>query len=105
MEKDPRWALLETASANLLQAFAADGVTRIEYIPWFPMSDRLVVWLGTMSDSQRNTLRRVQHLVRVRRALLDAGFRDRDLTDLSTFVQSQETVDRDFEGSCFYAMR
>jgi len=41
----------------------------------------------------------------VRTILLACGLRDRDLDRLTTTAQSQETVDRDYEGSWFYAMR
>jgi hypothetical protein len=57
-------------------------------------------WIFTDTDEQRDQLARISSLPRILdEAASQAGF----APDSSTF-QSQETVDRDYEGSWFYAM-
>jgi hypothetical protein len=90
----------------VVAAFAADGVVRMEVIAAFPHLDEFSIWLCTTSDEQRDSLGILNPgLDRVRSILMDAGFTDELLTNLATTAQSQETVDRDYEGSWFYALR
>jgi hypothetical protein len=78
-------------------------VTRIEYVASFPDNDRFSVWLGTDTDRQRDQLGSL--LEEVRAVLLDVGFAPAQLAGLRTFVQSQETVDREAEGKWSYWLR
>ena len=74
--------------------------------PRFHIEDDFAIWLCTATDKQRDGLSRVNpHLEEVRSILLSAGFTPKQLTGLSTTAQSQETVERDYEGSWFYAVR
>jgi len=102
---DRRWEMLESARSQLCDVLAPQGVTEVRYISWFPM-DGVAVWLCTSTDAQRNDLGSSSPAREtVRTILLACGLRDRDLDRLTTTAQSQETVDRDYEGSWFYAMR
>jgi len=105
MTDDRRWQLLEDARPLLLEAFAEKGVVRIEFVGAFPELDSIGVWLCTASDGQRDVLDRPVLGEAVRRILLRVGFTPEELGDLATVVESQETVDRDYEGSWYYAMR
>ncbi|SDZ32841.1 hypothetical protein [Herbiconiux ginsengi] len=102
---DPRWNLLETAEPLLSAAFSARGVIEVRFVAAFPLSG-LGVWLVTESDSTAQSLREVPELkANVISALRTAGFLRAELDELGVVVQSQETVERDYEGSWFYAMR
>lgn len=119
MTSDARWSLLEGARKRLLDSFCSRGVNRIEYVAAFPHLDALAVWLCTVTDRQRDSLRKSPKLKRapdslmvkpevfekVRQILLDAGFASRQLSELSVLSQSQETVDRKYDRSWFYATR
>ena len=103
---DRRWELLERARPDLVRAFADDGVHRIEYVAAFPVQGAFAVWLGTGSDAEAARLRaRTELLERVASALHQAGFTSSELAELAVVVQSQETVDRDYAGSWFFALR
>jgi len=102
---DHRWALLEMARRPLVSAFADDGVTRVEYTAVFPSLDSFAVWLCTDTDSQRDGLGMSNpRLEPIRQVLASVGFATSDLMHSSSTAQSQETVDRDFQGSWFWAM-
>jgi hypothetical protein len=74
---DPRWSLLDAAKTLLLK-----------------------------SDRERDALGSPDPMLdAVRAIVVEAGFTPDQVTDLRTVAQSQETVDRDYEGSCFYALR
>jgi hypothetical protein len=58
-------------------------------------------WIVTPTDKERDRVNRDRELLaRLQKAASDAG-----LTPSGFSVQSQETVDRDYEGSWFFAMR
>ncbi|GAA3761599.1 hypothetical protein GCM10022225_54120 [Plantactinospora mayteni] len=104
--EDPRWRLLDLASPKLLAHFADRGVERIEYVGTFPEFDHFAVWLCTRTDAQRAALGTPDPAIdEVRQVLRQTGFTPAQLAGLGTTAQSQETVDRDHEGSWFYAMR
>jgi len=101
--KDPRWALLDQLKALLLPRFESDGVIAVRFIAWFSALDGFSVWLCTSTDVEREALDVVAAQVDVRQIALGLGFSEVDAPVV--VAQSQETVDRDFEGSWFYAMR
>ncbi|GIG87370.1 hypothetical protein [Plantactinospora endophytica] len=104
--EDPRWHLLTLAQVELLAHFADRGVERIEYIAAFPNFDYFTVWLCTGTDAEREALGTPNPAIdEVRQILRRTGFTAAQLTGLDTIAQSQETVDRDYESSWFYAMR
>ena len=107
MARDPRWEILERARPSLLSKFADRAVVRIEYVAAWPDLDGVGVWLCTYSDAARDALGESPRKAEVETILRECGLDDQDLGTgmLFTTTQSQETVDRDYEGSWFYAMR
>lgn len=102
---DRRWEMLESARSQLCDVLAPQGVTEVRYISWLPMAG-VAVWLCTSTDAQRDVLGSSDPAWEMVRTMLHAcALRDRDLDRLTTNAPSQETVDRDYEGSWFYAMR
>ena len=92
-------------SPALLLCFGQSGVVRIEYVSAFPTQDDAWVWLGTVSDDERDALAGSDRdlLSEVRRVAQRHGFLAQDISGVT--VQSEETVTRDFDGSWFYALR
>jgi hypothetical protein len=108
MGADPRWALLEAARERLIASFADRGVARIEYVAAWPRLAGVGVWLCTETDAERDALGSDNFAAaEVEAVLRECGLDDRDLGPglLATTAQSQETVDRQYSGSWFYAMR
>ena len=102
---DPGWSLLDVAKPLLLNRLGEHGVEQIEYVGAFP-DDAFSVWLCTQTDSERDAMGSPGPLLdAVRATLMEAGFTPDQVTGVRTVTQSQETVDRDYEGSWFYAMQ
>jgi hypothetical protein len=102
-----KWAVLEDAESRLLAALGDAGVERIEYVVGFVEPYTVSVWLGTATDAQRELLAEREGLrEKVLDALRAAGIEGTDavFSDV-VVVQSQETVDRDYRGNWFYALR
>lgn len=103
---DRRWALLTAASPSLMREFSGDGVVRIDFVAAFPAQSGFAVWLCTSTDHEATQLRAHPALIsRATATLAEAGFAAPELHDLVVTVQSQETVDRDYSGSWFNALR
>ena len=103
---DYRWQVLANARPALVDVFLDDGVIRVEYVSAFPDRRPFAVWLGTARDSEAARLRTSPTIrARVHDLLVAHGFKVRDLVELVVVVQSQETVDREYDGSWFYALR
>jgi hypothetical protein len=102
-----RWAALDASKLRLLAVFANAGVERVEYVVGFNAPYRVSVWLGTALDAEKAALEhRTDLTTAVAEALDAAGLSQTDAAfDGAVVVQSQETVDRDFAGSWFYALR
>ena len=99
---DRRWDLLELARPSLVAAFADRGVRKIDYIANFDHWDAFSIWLCTGTDQERDHLGTDSPtLDEVRDVLIASGFRPDEVNDITTIAQSQETVDRDYEGSWF----
>lgn len=79
-------------------------MTDVQFVAAFPDLDGVSVWLCTDSDHQRDALSRNGYerdtVVEIFHSL---GFPESE--EILTTAQSQETVDRDYEGSWFFAMR
>ena len=103
---DYRWQVLANARPAFVDAFFDDGVVRVEYVSAFPDQQTFTVWLGTVTDSEAVRLRSSPSLrARVHDLLVAHGFEERDLSELIVVVQSQVTVDGEYDGSWFYALR
>lgn len=100
---DPRWSLLDKLERKLLARFESDGVAAVRGSAAFPDLDGSDVWLCTSTDLERDALDVPRAQAVVRTIALEMGFSEVDAPTVT--VQSQETVDRKFEGSWFYAMR
>jgi hypothetical protein len=103
---DYRWQVLVDVRPAPGDAFFYDGVMRVEFVASFPYLQQFAVWLGTATDSEAVGLRASPTIrARVHDLLVAYGFEEQDVSELTVVVQSQETVDRDYNGSWFYALR
>ena len=104
--RDRRWNLLDEAAPVLAQAFEARGVTATRFVGAFPDLPGAGVWLCTTTDLERGALRSDPALVETVLAMMqDVGFSSIDIARSAVVVESQETVDRDAQGSWFFMMR
>lgn len=94
--------MLHAARSAVRAEFADRGVARVDYVAALPDPD-VWVWLGTQTDAQRDSLATANDLLAQVRQVLDEKVTGIDVTGVT--VQSEETVNRDYEGSWFYAMR
>lgn len=99
------FAALERAEPELLARLARHGVVRVEWVVGFVEPYRVSAWLGTRTDAERDALPEAPFLAEVREILVAAGLPGDTARFECTVVQSQETVDRDHQGSWFYALR
>jgi hypothetical protein len=103
---EPRWALLEAARERIAARLAGRGVQRVEFVAPLGSSAEVWVWLGTATDEARDALGEPDPCVgEVRQELAAAGYPGHQLEHVHTAAQSQETVDRDYASSWFYALR
>ncbi|BCB88697.1 hypothetical protein [Phytohabitans suffuscus] len=103
--RDPRWDLLDRAEPLIVNRLCSYGVDEVRFVVAFPR-DAFAVWLCVRSDQERDLLGNPNPLLEeVRSCVLEAGFSTSQVADLRTVAQSKETVDRDYEGSWFYALR
>lgn len=98
------WDELDLIRQELINTFSQRGVYRVEFATSFSPPFRSAAWLATTSDDQRDRLLASADLLcEVRAALREADL-DPTLIDYVT-AQSQQTVDRDYNGSWFYTLR
>ena len=103
MSKTPNWLALARLKRGLLREFRSEGVVRVEWVIAFTEPFDFWVWLGTTTDAEREELASLDTLEdRIRRRA-----ERRHLAPLfeGVSVESQETVDREYEGSWFYRLR
>ena len=101
-----KWWTLEAAGIDLLAHFKSRGVVDVKWIAAFPDIPGVAAWLCTQSDDARDTLTLEPDLQEAMDgALKRAGMAATEVAASSYVTQSQETVDRDFEGTWFSAMR
>jgi hypothetical protein len=85
---------------------ASYGVIGADYVVGFVHPFRVHVWLVTATDAERDALHKSNpFLPEVISVILSGDFPAEHATIEGTVAQSQETVDRDYEGSWFYALR
>ena len=100
----PNWDQLEQIREILLGALSDWGVRRVEFVTAFSEPYDSSVWLGTSTDSERDELLDVPDLLGLIHDAIQLSGLDGSLVTGAT-AQSQETVDRDYAGSWFYALR
>ena len=100
------WAALERSTPAIVRGLASEGVVGAKYVVGFVHPFSVHVWLVTATDVERDALASVDPcLPEVTSAILSSGFPVEHATIDGTVAQSQETVDREYEGSWFYALR
>jgi hypothetical protein len=103
--RDRRWYLLDQAGSLIVNRLRSYGVDEVRFVAAFPR-DAFAVWLCTRTDRERDRLGNPDPLLeKTRSILLEAGFSTSQVAALRTVAQSKETVDRDYEGRWFYALR
>lgn len=97
-------AAVTVAVAAIAAAGARTGV--VDVLWFLSFHGYPVIWLVTAMDAQKAEVAR-HGLLRpeVLAALREAGVRPDLLEQVHITVESQETVDREYEGSWFYAMK
>jgi hypothetical protein len=94
------------AERELASTLAERGVTDVKTVVGFVLPRDIAFWLVTATDAERDRLRAEGDFRReIGMAMGLSGFDPDDFGEIMTSFQSQETVDRDFEGSWFYALR
>ena len=100
------WSALERATPAIISALESAGVVGVEYVVGFVHPFSIYVWLVTTTDAERDQMpTKDPFLDEVRRVIGESQFPIEHGSIDGTVVQSQETVDRDYEGSWFYALR
>lgn len=89
---------------EIVQAFTERGVFRVEPVIAFSPPFDYWLWLGTTTDDERDRLR-ADASVGARLAEMTQTHGPADGVFEGYTVESQETVDREFEGSWFYRLR
>lgn len=103
---DPRWRTIEKCTPILEETFRPRGVIRVRWVASFPTNGSASAWLCVTTDAERDAMRTDPHVGDgVRETLLAQGFPARDAAKSGAWIESQETVDRDFDSSWFHAMR
>ncbi len=94
---DAFWTDLDVAKARILECLADRGVTRVEYVVGFGQAheEGPWVWLATDTDATRGLLNGNESV----EELIAAVFSDLHRQFRGVVVESQETVDREYEGS------
>lgn len=100
----PNWDQLEKIKECLVVALSDRGVRQVEFVTAFSEPYDSWAWLGTSTDSERDALLAMPDLPELVTDAIQASGFDHSLIRGAT-AQSQETVDRDYEGSWFYALR
>jgi len=100
------WAALERATPEIVRTLTSEGVIGAEYVVGFVHPFSVHVWLVTATDAEKEALGSDDpYLSEVTSTVLASGFPAEHAMIDGTVAQSQETVDRDYEGSWFYALR
>ena len=102
--RQPDWDQLERMREVLVRDLSDRGVTKVEFVTAFVEPFQSSVWLCVSTDAERDELLGQPDLLELVHTVLRSNQLDGSLVDYAT-AQSQETVNRDYEGSWFYALR
>jgi hypothetical protein len=66
----------------------------------------LAIWIATQTDEERDQMRATSDLIPTfQRVLIAAGYPSAAVPEVAFEFESQETVDRDYEGNWWYAVK
>jgi hypothetical protein len=66
----------------------------------------LAIWITTPTDEERDLMRAMPELIsEFRRSLSAAGYPPEAIAEVGFAFESQQTVDRDYDGSWWYAVK
>jgi hypothetical protein len=102
--RQPDWDQLERMREVLVRDLSDRGVTKVEFVTAVVEPFQSSVWLCVSSDAERDELSAQPNLLELVHTVLRSNQLDGSLIDYAT-AQSQQTVNRDYEGSWFYALR
>lgn len=102
--QQPDWDQLERMRQVLVRDLSDCGITKVEFVTAFVEPFQSSVWLCVSSDVERDKLLAKPDLLELVHAALRSNQLNASLIDSAT-AQSQETVNRDYEGSWFNALR
>ena len=106
LEASAVFAALDTAQPVIVEALAEHGVTRVEYVVGFVYPYSVSVWLGTQGDVQRDALPSFLLLRdQVAQILVESGLPMIHVCGVRVTAQSEQTVQREYGGNWFYALR
>jgi hypothetical protein len=72
---------------------------------WLSPSN-LAFWITTQTDAERDLMRSAPELVsEFRQVLLDVGYPATAVADVGFAIESQQTVDRDYNGNWWYCVK
>jgi hypothetical protein len=100
---EPNWRVMKRLEDSLLREFESQGVRHVEFVIAFSEPFTFWVWLGSATDAEREQLQAdasVNERIRAEAASLSI-----DALYEGWTIGSQETVDRDYQGSWFYRLR
>lgn len=100
----PDWDQLERMRQVLVRNFDDHGVTKVEFVTSFVEPFQSSVWLCVSSDAERDELLAKPDLLELVHAAVRSNRLDPSLIDSAT-AQSEETVNSEYDGSWFYALR
>lgn len=111
VEQDDRissevWAALREATPEIVEHLAGHGIVGASYVVGFLHPYGVHVWLATATDAARDRIAGPDpFLAVVRGVLARSEVLVAHATIDGTVVESQETVDRDDQGSWWHAQR
>ena len=100
---EPNRRVVKRLEKSLLREFGSQGVRHVEFVIAFSEPFTYWVWLGSATDAEREQLQAdasVNERIRAQAANLSI-----DALYEGWTIESQETVDRDYQGSWFYRLR
>lgn len=99
----PDFAELARLADKIVHALADKGVVRVEHVVAFSPPFDYWLWLGTDTDDERDRLKNDPVVVGLLRDLTRRHGPNATFEGFT--VESQQTVDREYEGSWFYRLR
>lgn len=100
------WQALRKLEGPILERLGPHGIIGVYPVVGFVHPFEIHLWLATATDAARDALPSPDPFLDEVRAVVAASrFPHEHATIIGTVAQSQETVDREYEGSWWYARR